>query len=1498
MTTYYISSVNPAASDGNAGTSSSAPKRCAGANAIKALAASGNILNLEGYWNNQDFQLSSMSGLQILPYGSGVTLDYRRELKSGGSAPWGWTHIGSSVWKRTTTGSPNSIGRVIMGSLNPLFTPMTTIHGIFSEGTDVAKRVVDQSGGSLDAKVIATIGSGVFATPNRMYAWYWDKATATMYVRGDSTTVDPWTRYGGIWATDWDPGNALSQFGFKFTAMTSFNIGAINILGGSMCVGFDGGNGTWSAKQSHGNYYQPSMVIMGGHSAINGLTIDQARIALDRPFFEEHNEMAHTGGDDGNGIKENGGQDQVQVLGNITSLTIQRSETEGQAHGAICLQFFGDFYFGSSMSGPTFTNILVQNHHFDLRNTRYGRAIGSFGTRSQCGSIIFQDFTVTGQNVRSQIGSANTTVRRGQWRDGRNGAMASYTDKYTGNPITRNDIGDAIQLFGSSFGEIDNIWIEDNVFYNTFSNPMSSSNYDGTYWNANNCGFRRNVSIKGSQPGLMAGANGVLWRIETSGADFVAQNNRQDGYTIGRGFKDGQAFGNFNIGTMNRESGTTGLSGAEIVLYTAAARAETVSLGSVTAAPSAGSSQDVAMNIKDIYGANVQGWQSGTIVTSDATKATGALLGATDSSGNANIRITGVAGGSVSISIDPTYGRLIAPTIATDVGTSTAFTVERVIDCMTKPNVPTGVYPSFSAVNFYPSQSVTDPNNMMGADIYGNPTTLSSAVVGRKIRSADLLITGDGYTKNGTLDDTGQADGTTLKVQPLFQLNDSWQSGGNTSTDGRIQWRNFVHMELSTGGVWSTISTDAMTTTDLGQYVFPETSLVGAALTAGSGLGNIRDETSNGGGISLGNVCKGVTVDGNSKKQYDSYIYENRTSMAGSSRTKGTFKSSVKGTLIFIEARQIEHTVGGTDDRNLQNVLINVGADWYVGATNLGPYFRSNWQEVDNNWTMFAATDIPAADLINNPPPGFTTSSSAPTGNVTLINASAKWQFAWDADSVFDLTVTPKPVAGTTVVVMFAGYQTSGVTVTDNQGNGTYTSGYNQSPVTSSADRNEIQYKANVGLSNPGADFNLHFVYSNPGGTTLGGVTVQLGNVDPTNPVRSYGLDGQNPYVNSPWSVSTDTNVGGGGNPAVGDMSLLIESCTSSAASMGFAAIGAPWSLIDLENDSSNYQPYMASYHAVTAAGHQSVSLPALNPTGMVERTSVHLVFRAAAAAPVLTSPTISNTLVPPVARGAAYTMNFVAGGTPPIVWDIQGFPTGITANNSTGAVSGTTNVLAGDYTITAKATNAQGSVTKTFTFTVTGTAPNITTITPPTGYVGTFFTYQLASDAVDTVTWSAITALPAGLVLNTTTGVISGTPTATFATTSSIRATNSGGSDTEAIPFSIVAGPPPSGATVTSSNPLPNGTVGVAYSYTVTKSGSGTVTLAASALPAGLSMSSGGAITGTPTVAGATTVTITPTSSTTGVGTPRDYSLTINPPAATQSTGAWAFHIQKGPGK
>ena len=151
--------------------------------------------------------------------------------------------------------------------------------------------------------------------------------------------------------------------------------------------------------------------------------------------------------------------------------------------------------------------------------------------------------------------------------------------------------------------------------------------------------------------------------------------------------------------------------------------------------------------------------------------------------------------------------------------------------------------------------------------------------------------------------------------------------------------------------------------------------------------------------------------------------------------------------------------------------------------------------------------------------------------------------------------------------------------------------------------------------------------------------------------------------------------------------------------------------------------------------------------------------------------------------------------------------------------------------------------------------------------------------------------SLPAGLSLNTSTGEISGTPTTPGVSSFSVTATDSSaaGCVSAAQPLSITVA---CGVTITLSpgggNPqvLTAGTVGTAYSQTITASGGSspyTYNVSSGSLPGGLTLSSGGSLSGTPTASGTFTFTVTATDNN-GCPGSQNYSLTISCPTITVS--------------
>ena len=139
---------------------------------------------------------------------------------------------------------------------------------------------------------------------------------------------------------------------------------------------------------------------------------------------------------------------------------------------------------------------------------------------------------------------------------------------------------------------------------------------------------------------------------------------------------------------------------------------------------------------------------------------------------------------------------------------------------------------------------------------------------------------------------------------------------------------------------------------------------------------------------------------------------------------------------------------------------------------------------------------------------------------------------------------------------------------------------------------------------------------------------------------------------------------------------------------------------------------------------------------------------------------------------------------------------------------------------------------------------------------------------------------LPSGLSLSGTTGVVSGTPTASGQFSFTVQASDSSTPpQTAQAAFSISVNP--QNGVVISTSALPTGTVGTAYSTIVAATG-GTPpyswTTVSGTLPAGLSLSKNGTISGTPTGAGQSNFTLQVTDSSSPVqNATKPFSITMS---------------------
>ena len=251
----------------------------------------------------------------------------------------------------------------------------------------------------------------------------------------------------------------------------------------------------------------------------------------------------------------------------------------------------------------------------------------------------------------------------------------------------------------------------------------------------------------------------------------------------------------------------------------------------------------------------------------------------------------------------------------------------------------------------------------------------------------------------------------------------------------------------------------------------------------------------------------------------------------------------------------------------------------------------------------------------------------------------------------------------------------------------------------------------------------------------------------------------------------------------------------------------------------------------------------------------------------IATAPAITTTSLPNGQGGTGYSQSLAAsGGTPPYTWSISAgaLPAGLSLS-PTGQISGTPSAV-GIANFTVKATDGSSAfATKALSINIASLPVRITTTSLPSGQVGSAYSQNLAaSGGIPPYTWSiSAGGLPAGLSLSPA-GQISGRPSAAGIANFTVKSTDTNSaSATQALSINIASLP----VKITTTS-LPNGQVGSAYSQSLAAGGGTppyTWSISAGALPAGLSLSPAGQISGTPSAAGTANFTIHVTDSASG---------------------------------
>jgi hypothetical protein len=309
------------------------------------------------------------------------------------------------------------------------------------------------------------------------------------------------------------------------------------------------------------------------------------------------------------------------------------------------------------------------------------------------------------------------------------------------------------------------------------------------------------------------------------------------------------------------------------------------------------------------------------------------------------------------------------------------------------------------------------------------------------------------------------------------------------------------------------------------------------------------------------------------------------------------------------------------------------------------------------------------------------------------------------------------------------------------------------------------------------------------------------------------------------------------------------------------------------------------------------ITAPVILDAGLAAGTTIvntATVTSADAALPVSAANTVVIGVAPPPVSittvtlaggivGTAYTDGLDAtGGTGAFTWSLDSgsLPAGLALASTTGAITGSPSA-AGLVNFTVRATDGAGAfATQALSINIAPLPVSITTVSLAGGMVGTAYTDALAATGgTGAFTWSLDSgSLPAGLALASTTGAITGSPSAAGLVNFTVRATDGAGAfATQALSINIAPLP----VSITTSS-LAGGTVNVGYNAMLAATGGTgafTWSLESGALPAGLALAANGAITGTPTAPGLANFVVRATA---GTFATKAFSITIAPASSS----------------
>lgn len=344
----------------------------------------------------------------------------------------------------------------------------------------------------------------------------------------------------------------------------------------------------------------------------------------------------------------------------------------------------------------------------------------------------------------------------------------------------------------------------------------------------------------------------------------------------------------------------------------------------------------------------------------------------------------------------------------------------------------------------------------------------------------------------------------------------------------------------------------------------------------------------------------------------------------------------------------------------------------------------------------------------------------------------------------------------------------------------------------------------------------------------------------------------------------TATNAGGSGTQTI-VFNISPSKPTITSLLQVQASLGVPFSytIVAIGSPTISYQVFFpngtTTDHGLTASGSVISGTPNQNGTLTVTLVATNqygndtqtLDIVIAQFPPVITNSTLNAS----GQQFVAFSYTIAATGSPPITFTAAPLPNGLTLDANTGVISGAPTVT-GTFNVAITATNPFGTDTgKTLVITIANSPPKITSALSVQGGLSAPFTYTITAVGSPTIIFGVQnSSLPAGLVLNQSTGVISGTPTAVGTFPITIVATNTAGFDSKTLTITVTATPP----VITSPLTISTGII-QNITYVITVTGAGPLTYSATGLPPGLTFS-GNTITGTASTPGVYNVILTVT--------------------------------------